>query len=251
MDGDLQDTPETIPRFLEQHAAGADVVYAVRQQRKENRLLRFFYSGFYRLITALADIPLPMDAGDFGLMSRRVVAVLRASNERHRYLRGLRTWAGFRQVGLPVERGKRHAGSSKYGLRKLLKLAFDGIFAFSVMPLRFATLIGGFAIVASFLFAGYCLFAKLVLQQSLAGFTALYVSMTFLAGVQLLFLGVIGEYVGRTYEEVKRRPLYVVDQTLRGDTKSTLSTTDQRSGSVPNGTISQRGPQTVLVGKHE
>ena len=214
MDGDLQDTPESIPRFLEAFGAGADVVYAVRQQRKENWLMRFFYGGFYRVITALADIPLPTDAGDFGLMSRRVVDVVRASGERHRYLRGLRTWAGFRQVGVPVERVARHAGRSKYSLRKLLKLAFDGIFAFSVMPLRFATMIGGFAIVASFLFAGYSLFAKLVLDQSPTGFTALYVSMTFLAGVQLLFLGVIGEYVGRTYEEVKQRPLYVVDRLL-------------------------------------
>jgi len=212
MDGDLQDTPETIPRFLDEHARGADVVYAIRRQRHESWLMRLLYRSFYRVVTALADIPLPMDAGDFGLMSRRVVDVIRASGERHRYLRGLRTWAGFRQVGLPVSRAARCAGRSKYSPRKLLKLAFDGIFAFSVMPLRFATFIGGLAIAAACCFAAYSLFAKLVLDQSPSGFTALYVSMVFLAGVQLLVLGVIGEYVGRTYEEVKHRPLYVVDK---------------------------------------
>ena len=214
MDGDLQDTPETIPLFLEQYADGADVVYAIRCDRKESWLLRFCYSSFYRVITALADIKLPLGAGDFGLMSRRVVDLLRQSVERHRYLRGLRTWAGFRQVGVPVERARRHSGESKYNLRKLFTLAFDGIFSFSVVPLRAATFLGAMAIAASLLFAGYSLFAKFALQHSPTGFTALYISMAFFAGVQLVFLGVIGEYVGRTYEEVKRRPLYVVDRVL-------------------------------------
>ncbi len=214
MDGDLQDTPETIPQFLGQYAEGADVVYAIRRDRKENWLLRFCYDGFYRVITALADIDLPMGAGDFGLMSRRVVDILRQSEERHRYLRGLRTWAGFRQVGISVERARRHSGESKYSLRKLFKLACDGIFSFSVVPLRAATFLGAMAITASLLFAVYSLFAKFVLHQSPTGFTALYFFMAFFAGVQLVFLGVIGEYVGRTYEEVKRRPIYIVDRVI-------------------------------------
>lgn len=234
MDGDLQDTPETIPLFLDEYANGADVVYAIRHDRKENWLLRFCYDSFYRIITALADISLPMGAGDFGLMSRRVVDVLRESEERHRYLRGLRTWAGFRQVGVPVERARRHSGESKYSLRKLLQLAFDGIFSFSVVPLRAATFLGAFAVLASSLFALYSLFAKFVLQQSPTGFTALYISMAFFAGVQLVFLGVIGEYVGRTYEEVKRRPIYIVDRVLNptGADQRQRCGASKRSGSI-------------------
>ncbi len=229
MDGDLQDTPETIPRFLEQYALGADVVYAIRQDRKENWLLRCCYETFYRVITALADINLPMGAGDFGLMSRRVVDVVRHADERHRYLRGLRTWAGYRQIGIPVERARRHSGASKYSFRKLLKLAFDGIFSFSVVPLRAATLAGGLAVTAACLFAAYSLFAKFVLRQSPTGFTALYISMAFFAGVQLMFLGVIGEYVGRIYEEVKRRPLYIVDRVLNAARRSPDVTADSPS----------------------
>jgi polyisoprenyl-phosphate glycosyltransferase len=139
---------------------------------------------------------------------------LRHSQERHRYLRGLRTWAGYRQVGISVERAARHSGRSKYSLRKLLMLAGDGIFSFSVVPLRAAAVLGALAIVLSVLFGVYSVFAKFVLQRSPTGFTALYISMSFFAGVQLVFLGVIGEYVGRIYEEVKRRPLYLVDRVL-------------------------------------
>lgn len=214
MDGDLQDTPETIPRFLEQYQAGADVVYAIRRDRKENWLLRWCYDAFYRVISALANISLPLGAGDFGLMSRRVVDVVRQSRERHRYLRGLRTWAGFRQVGIAVERAARHSGRSKYSLRKLLMLASDGIFSFSVVPLRAATYLGAAAIVASLAYGVYSLLAKFVWHQSPTGFTALYIAMAFFAGVQFIFLGVIGEYIGRIYEEVKSRPMYVVDRVL-------------------------------------
>jgi len=214
MDGDLQDTPETIPQFLASYARGADVVYAIRRDRKEHWLLRCCYDSYYRIVTALSDIPLPVGAGDFGLMSRRVVDVLRTSQERHRYLRGLRTWAGFRQVGIPVERARRHSGRSKYSVRKLLLLAGDGIFSFSVVPLRAATVLGVVAVLLSALFAVYSLVGKFVLQRSPTGFTALYIAMAFFAGVQMVFLGVIGEYVGRVYEEVKRRPLYLVDRVL-------------------------------------
>ncbi len=252
MDGDLQDTPETIPRFLEQYADGADVVYAIRQDRKESWILRFCYDSFYRIITALADIPLPIGAGDFGLMSRRVVDVLRQSQERHRYLRGLRTWAGFRQVGIPVERDRRHSGESKYSLRKLLQLAFDGIFSFSVVPLRAATLLGGIAIAASTLFAVYSLFAKFVLDQSPTGFTALYISMAFFAGVQLTFLGVIGEYVGRTYEEVKRRPIYIADRVLNPNRSTSTTGIPPAQHTVPTTTMPSNSKILAsVIGNHE
>jgi polyisoprenyl-phosphate glycosyltransferase len=218
MDGDLQDTPETIPQFLAAYHQGYDVVYAIRQNRKEGWLLRACYATFYRLISKLADIRLPVGSGDFALMSRRVVNQLKKSTERHRYLRGLRAWVGFPQIGIQVERAARHSGESKYNFRRLLRLAFDGIFSFSVVPIRAATALGALTVGGSLAFAGYSLFARLLLQQSPAGFTALILAITFLAGVQLLFLGVIGEYVGRIYEEVKSRPHYIVDRVLRLET---------------------------------
>jgi len=216
MDADLQDTPESIPEFVGLHLQGYDVVYAQRVARKEAAWKRAAYYGFYRLAARLSTVPLPLDAGDFGLMSRRVVDLLRAMPERHRYLRGMRAWAGFRQVGVPVERAERGAGESKYGLRRLMGLAFDGIFAFSVVPLRAAAAAGVLAMLLSTLFAIYSLVAKLFLGHSPQGFTALILVITFLSGVQLLFLGVIGEYLGRVYEEVKQRPSYVIGEVLGG-----------------------------------
>jgi dolichol-phosphate mannosyltransferase len=214
MDGDLQDVPETVPAFVEQYEAGYDVVYATRASRKENWYLRLCYFIFYRLQSLLSETRLPLDAGDFGLMSRRVVEQLRRMPEHHRYLRGLRSWVGFRQIGMPVERAKRHSGRSKYGMLKLLRLASDGIFAFSIVPLRAATLLGALAISLSMLFAVYSLFAKVFMSQTPRGFTALVFLITFLSGVLLLFLGIIGEYVGRIYEEIKARPLYVVSRII-------------------------------------
>jgi polyisoprenyl-phosphate glycosyltransferase len=214
MDADLQDPPEALPLFLGEYAKGFDVVYAQRVDRKEGQLLRLSYFVFYRLISKLSALDLPLDAGDFGLMSRRVVDLLRRSPEHHRYLRGLRRWVGFRQTGVVVQRSARAAGTSKYSTAKLLKLAFDGIFAFSIAPLRAAALLGAFAVVASSLFGLYSLYVKLFLDQSPRGFTALMLVVIFLSGLQLVFLGVIGEYLGRVYEEVKGRPLYIVDRII-------------------------------------
>jgi dolichol-phosphate mannosyltransferase len=214
MDGDLQDVPEAIPALVKRYEEGYDVVYATRAARKEGWYLRLCYFLFYRLQTLLSETRLPLDAGDFSLISRRVVEQLRRMPEHHRYLRGLRSWVGFRQIGIPVERAERHSGRSKYGMLKLLKLASDGIFAFSIVPLRAAALLGTLAISLSALFAVYSLFAKVFLSQTPRGFTALVFLITFLSGVLLLFLGIIGEYVGRIYEEIKGRPLYVVNKIL-------------------------------------
>lgn len=214
MDGDLQDTPETIPAFLDEYRKGYDVVYAIRAHRKENALMRFLYHAFYHSIAAMADVRLPVGAGDFALLSRRVVDQLRSAPERHRYLRGLRTWVGFRQTGIPVERAARFAGRPKYSFRALFRLAFDGIFAFSVVPLRAATLLGGIAVAGSLMFALYALYVKLARGGVIEGFTATILVVTLLAGVQLLSLGIIGEYLGRIYEEVKQRPRYVVGKLL-------------------------------------
>lgn len=214
MDGDLQDPPEKIPSFLEEYRKGFDVIFARRTGRKERWALRACYYAFYRMIAALSDVRLPLDAGDFGLMSRRVVEKMRTIPEHHRYLRGLRTWVGFRQTGIPVERGERAAGRSRYTFGKLLRLAFDGIFAFSMAPLRAAAILGFFVIVGSLVFAAYSMYVKFALGKSPPGFTALILVISLFSGAQLLFLGIIGEYLGRVYEETKGRPQYIVAKTV-------------------------------------
>jgi dolichol-phosphate mannosyltransferase len=226
MDGDLQDPPEAIPQLLETFHQGYDVVYAVRVKRKEGALLRSCYYLFYALISLLANVRLPRGAGDFCLMSRRVVDELTRTQERLRYLRGLRTWVGFRQIGVPIERAQRYSGKSKYSPRRLLKLAFDGIFAFSIVPIRAATMLGVMTILISIAVAVYSVAAKLFFDRSPQGFTALIVSMAFFAGTQLVFLGVIGEYIGRIYEEVKARPVYIVKETIRSRRPWTQNTPD-------------------------
>ena len=209
MDGDLQDPPEAIPTLVSKYQEGYDVVYVRRVNRKEVWWLRACYYLFYRVLTALSSIQLPLDAGDFGLMSRRVVQEVKKMPEHHRYLRGMRTWVGFKQVGVPIERAARGAGRTKYSPLKLLKLASDGIFAFSIVPLRVAAIFGAVAIGLSCLYAIYALYAKFRLHAP-QGFTAIILVMTFLSGINLFFLGIIGEYIGRVYEEAKGRPHYVV-----------------------------------------
>lgn len=214
MDGDLQDPPEAIPEFVEWYKNGFDVVYARRVNRKEAWWLRACYYLFYRIIAALSSIRLPLDAGDFGLMSWRVIDEIRKMPEHHRYIRGLRTWVGFRQIGIPIERDSRRAGRTKYSPLRLLKLASDGIFAFSIVPLRAASITGATASVVSVLYAIYSLYVKFWLHSP-QGFTALIVAVTFLSGINLFFLGIIGEYVGRIYEEAKGRPHYIVRKVTR------------------------------------
>jgi len=166
------------------------------------------------LMSALSSIQVPLDTGDFGLMSRRVVEEIRKMPEQHRYLRGMRTWVGFRQIGVRLERSARHAGRTKYSPLKLLKLASDGIFAFSIVPLRAAAVLGVGAICLSVLFSLYSLYAKFRMHSP-QGFTAMILAMAFLSGINLFFLGIIGEYVGRIYEETKGRPHYVVLKIVR------------------------------------
>lgn len=214
MDSDLQDVPEVIPQFVEKFQAGYDVVFAQRVRRKEPWPLRLCYFIFYRMMASLSDIRLPLDSGDFSMISRRAVDQLRRMPEHHRYLRGMRTWVGFRQTGIEIERAERHSGKSKYSLMRLMKLAADGIFAFSIVPIRAAAIAGAFVMLVSSLYVFYALFAKIVQHQSPQGFTALLIAVTFLSGVVLFFLGIIGEYVGRIYEETKARPHYIVGRTI-------------------------------------
>lgn len=232
MDGDLQDRPEEIPRFLAEYERGHDVVFAQRTQRKEGLARRASYFLFYRLLNSLSDVEVPVDSGDFALLSRRVVDQLNQLPERHRYLRGLRSWVGFRQVGIPVERDRRAGGEPSYTLTKLLRLAFDGIFAFSVTPLRAAWILGAVASGVASLYALWAIFERLFLGTSPQGFTALIVAITFFAGIQLLFLGLIGEYLGRVYDEAKGRPHFIVTDVVRGELSAANEPSEQPSAGL-------------------
>lgn len=217
MDADLADPPEEIFRLLEKWRAGYDVVYAVRQKRKEGGLKRLCYWTFYRLMARLVPFEIPLDTGDFCLLSRRTVEVINSLPERNRFVRGLRAWSGFRQTGVVYERAARFAGTTKYSFSKLLKLATDGLFSFSTVPLRVATYLGlsvsAFAFFGAILTLIQKLFAaqlKRVGLDPVAGFPTIVISVLFLGGVQLICLGILGEYIGRIYEEVKGRPLWIL-----------------------------------------
>lgn len=214
IDGDLQDPPEVLPEFIRKWKEGYDVVYAVRTKRKENMLKRAAYALFYRLLKRLSYLDIPLDSGDFCLLDKRVVQAMRRLPERLRFVRGLRTWVGFRQVGLPYERERRFAGSPKYTFTKLLGLAYDGIFSISTTPLRLAVY-SGFGLAAlAFLGGLLVVYDKLVYGIAIVGWASTIVIITFLGGVTLSTMGMIGEYVSRIYEEVKSRPLYVVKEKL-------------------------------------
>ncbi len=215
MDGDLQDPPEVLPQFIAKWREGNDVVYAVRERRKEGWLKRASYAAFYRLLRSVANIEIPLDSGDFCIMDRRVVDLLINMPERNRFVRGIRSWLGLKQVGIPFERAPRYAGESKYTFSRLMVLALDGLVSFSYVPLRLITLLGFAVSVLSIVLAIVYFVMKLVYGLSPPGFATLIVSIFFLAGIQLITLGVIGEYVGRIFEEAKRRPLYVLRRTTR------------------------------------
>lgn len=209
IDGDLQDDPGLLPRFIDEYEKGADVVYGVRKRRREGIWLRAAYSIHYRLLKLMSDTPIPLDAGDFSLLSRKAVDELNALPERQRYIRGLRAWVGLEQVGIPVERDERFAGSSKYSVGDLVRLSLSGILAFSIVPLRVASVLGLLTVLGGI---GYGIF---VLVDRLTGgppqgFATLALLQVIFAGMILLVLGLIGEYIGRIYEEVKRRPVYLI-----------------------------------------
>ena len=212
MDADLQDPPEAVPDLLAPWRQGHDVVYAIRQGRKENVLKRSAYGLFYRLLQQVANVEIPLDAGDFCVLDRRVADVLRQMPERNRFIRGIRSWVGFRQVGVPYNRAARFAGQPKYSLLKLLRLAFDGFFSFSYVPLRLASLFGLFVSFLGFLLSVWTVYKRFTLPEFPSGFATIVVGMMFLGGIQLIALGVIGEYVGRIFDEVKQRPLYIIGE---------------------------------------
>ena len=219
LDGDLQDPPEVVAEFHAKLKEGYDVVYAVRRKRKEGILKRAAYALFYRLMRALSTIPIPLDSGDFCVMTRRVVDRINAMPERHRFVRGLRSWVGYRQTGHEYPRSARAAGESKYSFSKLLKLAFDGIFTFSEAPLQWSMQFGFLVSAVSFARGAYIVLWRLCVPgaTSLPGWATLTVGMFFLGGVQLFSIGILGEYVGRIHNEVKGRPLFIVERTVNFD----------------------------------
>jgi glycosyltransferase involved in cell wall biosynthesis len=210
MDADLQDPPELLSQLIDKWRAGYEVVYAVRRKRKEALWKRAAYNIFYRTMRLIAEIDTPLDAGDFCLMDYRVVQTLVALRERNRFLRGLRSWVGFKQTSVEYEREARNAGAPKYTLRKLVRLALSGYIGFSSLPLRLAAWLGLLSASAGFLLTIWVVVEKLRGVVAPQGWASTIAVILFISGVQLIILGVIGEYLGRVYDEVRQRPLYVV-----------------------------------------
>ena len=211
MDGDLQDPPEVIPELVARWREGYEIVYAVREQRAgEGRLKRWTASWFYRLQSRVANVEMPRDVGDFRLVDRRALDVFRSMRERSRYVRGMFSWMGFRQTGVPYRRPERFAGDPKYSFRKSLRLAIDAIVSFSNAPLMLALVCGFVFSVAAFLMGVAAIVAKLAGAFVVPGWASIVVVVSFLGGIQLALMGVVGLYIARIYEEVKARPLYIV-----------------------------------------
>jgi len=210
MDADLQDPPEVLHNFVKYWLQGFDVVYAIRRSRKEGLLKRVAYASFYRTMRIMANIDLPLDVGDFCLIDRRVVDALCSLREKNRFLRGLRSWVGFKQMGVEYERDARYAGTPKYTLRQLITLASSGYIGFSAMPLRAAAWLGLVTAIIGFAVALWAIVTKLLDVPSPRGWASTLAMILFIGGIQLMVLGVIGEYLGRVYDEVRQRPLYVV-----------------------------------------
>jgi dolichol-phosphate mannosyltransferase len=222
MDADMQDPPEVVLRLIEKWSEGYDVVYAVRTKRAGESWFKLWTASvFYRTIRSIADIDIPLDAGDFRLMDRRVVLAMRQLREKNRFMRGLSSWVGYKQVAVEYERAARFAGETKYPIRKMLKLAINAITSFSHVPLQLATYTG-------FILAGISLFGIIITvimrlwgSNAFLGQATTLVSVLFLGGIQLIFLGIIGEYLGRIYDEVKNRPLYIVADEYGFDERGT------------------------------
>jgi dolichol-phosphate mannosyltransferase len=211
IDADLQDPPEVIPEMVARWQEGYDVVYGVRKRRTgESRLKLLTAAAFYRLLRRFTNIEIPVDVGDFRLMSARAAAELRKLREKDRFVRGLVSWIGFRQIGIPYERDSRLAGETKYPFSKMFKFALDGITSFSNLPLKLASWLGYLASLLAFIYL-VSVFVQRAMGYTVEGWATIMVAMLFLGGVQLICIGIIGEYIGRIFNETKSRPLYVIE----------------------------------------
>lgn len=235
MDDDLQDPPEFIPKLVEKWEEGYEVVYAVRKSRQENILKRSFYRLFYKILAKLSNIPIPTDSGDFGLIDKKIVAIINSMPERDRFIRGLRAWVGFKQTGLECDRAARHKGKPSYNFLKIMKLSMDGLLSMSNVPIRISSAIG--LMVSGIAFLG---FIFTVLQKIITffypdnpvavwpGMSTIVLSILFLGGVQLMSIGILGEYIGRIYNDVKQRPPFLVKETIGFDVQATENRQDKQ-----------------------
>ncbi|GAB4031335.1 glycosyltransferase family 2 protein [Spirosoma jeollabukense] len=222
IDGDLQDPPELLTEFYKKYKEGYDVVYAVRKKRKENWFKRTAYASFYRLMRSISYVDVPLDSGDFSLISRRVADVLNKMPEESRFIRGMRSWIGFRQIGVEYERDARLAGESKYSFKMLQRLAYNGIFNFSEYPIKIITRIGMVTIAVAVIYLIQTLIKRFVYHDVPQGFTALLFAIVLFSGLQLIALGLIGEYVLRIFFQAKGRPLYVIREVIRDKERQPL-----------------------------
>jgi len=241
LDGDLQDPPELLPQLIERWQSGYDVVYGERAQRDAPWFLRLGYKAFYRLFSRMSYVHMPVDAGDFGLIDRRVIDVLNAMPENRRFLRGLRAWAGFRQCGVPYRRAARYSGRSSNSLFALFRWASDGIVSFSYAPLQLISLLAAVVIVLTGIALLVYLIVYFVRPGAPSGFETILVAVLFLGSVQLLCLSILGMYVARIFEEVKRRPRYLVDRVVGGEV------TGERGKGGEDGSVA--GPGVGPVGE--
>lgn len=236
MDADLQDPPEIIVEMVNKWRQGYQVVYGVREKRKGESVFKLLACAlFYRILRKMTPVEIPLDTGDFRLMERKVVEQLKKMRETHRFVRGMVSWVGFKQGEVKYVRDERIAGETKYPFKKLLKLAIDGILSFSQIPLKLSSAFGFLCSVISFCLLIYGVMAKyLQPETSIPGWTSIFVASLFLGGVQLISIGILGEYLGRIYEEIKGRPLYVIDEQINMDSEKRLS-----PASLPNNAASR------------
>lgn len=214
IDGDLQDPPELLGELYKSFQSGYDVVYAIRKKRKESFFKRTAYFVFYRLLEKISNIEMPLDSGDFCLMSRRVVDIINIMPEESRYIRGLRSWVGFRQMGIEYERSARAAGEPKYNVNMLLKLAYNGIFNFSEFPIKLVTTTGALGIVFSFGYLVYLFVSNMLTDSIPSGFTTIVIITIFFGSINLLSIGILGEYLYRVFFQTKQRPLFIIDRII-------------------------------------
>lgn len=215
IDADLQDPPELLGQFYQLYEEGYDVVYAIRKNRKEGFFKKLAYATFYRIMDKISYVRIPLDTGDFSLISARMANLLNEMPEESRYLRGMRSWLGFRQIGVEYDRAERMSGESKYSLKKLFQLAFNGIFNFSEFPIKLITNLGLLTILSSIGYLIYVIGKKLIYGNVPEGFTGLLFVLVLFGGIQLLSLGLIGEYVLRIFFQVKQRPLFVIKEKIK------------------------------------
>jgi dolichol-phosphate mannosyltransferase len=214
LDADLQDPPELFFEFYKKISEGFDVVYGIRTNRKESLLKRFAYTAFYNILNSISNYPIPKDTGDFAMISRKVAKAMTVMQEESRFLRGLRSWVGFKQIGIPYDRSTRVAGKTKYTFQKLAQLAYDGVFNFSVFPIKLLTYSGVICIGFAAIYFILTLLRKFLYNDVPLGFTALLFVIILFGGIQLISIGIVGEYVQRIFFQVKERPLFIISKRI-------------------------------------